>query len=102
MTHSLAEVVPRHAHVAPVVGLAAAAVDDAQEEERAAGQQHAVGARVVPVRLHPLAVLVPLHRGSGAPLRLAVEGGRLPLGHDQVRGVLHDPGRSVLLTQPRA
>ena len=98
----LPQVVARHAHVAAVVGLAAAAVHDAQEEERAAGQQHALGARAVPVRLHPLPVLVPLHRGGGPALRLAVEGGRLPLGHDEVRGVLGDAGREVLLAQARS
>jgi hypothetical protein len=77
-------------------------MDDTQEEEGAAGQQHAVGTGVVPVCLHPLPVLVPLHRGGGTPLRLAVEGGRLPLGHDEVRGVLHDPRRGVILTQTRS
>ena len=99
MAAGLSQVVAGHAHVAAVVGLAAAAVHDAQEEERAAGQQHALGAGVVPVRLHPLPVLVPLHRGGGPALRLAVEGGRLPLGHDEVRGVLGDAGGEVLLAQ---
>lgn len=72
----------------------------AQEEERAAGQQHAVGTRVIPVRLHALAVLVPLDGRDGPALRLAVEGGGFPLGYDQIRGVLHDPGGAVFIAWP--
>ena len=98
MADRFTKVVSGHAHVGALVRLAAAAVDDAKEEERAAGQQHALRAWVVAVRLHALAVLVPLHRRCGPALRLAVEGGRLTLGHDQVRGVLHYPGSEVFLT----
>lgn len=97
--HGLPEVVPGHAHVAAFVGLAAASVGDAQEEEGAGGQQHAVGARVLAVRLHALAVFVPFHRGRRPTLCLAVECGRLPFGHDEVRGVLHDAGRGVFLAE---
>ena len=98
-TDGFSEVVSGHADVRPFVRFAASAMDYSQEEQGAAGQQHAVGARIVLVRLHPLSVLVPLHGGRGPPLGLAVEGGRLALGHDQVGGVLHDAGRGVLLPQ---
>lgn len=101
MTDGLAQIVPGHAHVAAVVGLAAASVHDAQEEEGPAGQQHAVGARVVAVRLHALPVLVPFHRGGRPALCLAVEGGWFPFGHNEVRGVLHDAGREVFLAKTR-
>lgn len=78
-TDGLPQVVASHADVDALVGFAATAVDNAQEEERAAGQQHAVRAWVVPVRLHALPVLVPLHHGQRPALRLAVQRGRLPL-----------------------
>lgn len=96
----LSQVVPGDAGVDALVRFAPAAVHYAQEEERAAGQQHAVGTRVIPVRLHALAVLVPLDGRDGPALRLAVEGGGFPLGYDQIRGVLHDPGSAVFITRP--
>lgn len=74
-------------------------MNDPEEEERAAGQQHALRARVVPVSLHPLTIFVPLHRRGGPPLGFAVESGRLAFGDDQVGGMLHNPGREVLLAQ---
>lgn len=99
VTDRLAQIVSCHTHVTAVVGLAPPSVDDTQEEEGAAGQQHALRAGIIPVRFHPLAILVPLHRRGRPPLRFAVERGGLPLGDDQVRGVLHDPGCGVLLAQ---
>lgn len=75
-------------------------MDDAQEEEGAAGQEHAVGPGVVFVRLNALAILVPLYAGSGSALGLAVEGGGLPLGHDQIRGVLRNPRCAVFKPCP--
>lgn len=93
------QVVPGHADIDALVRLAAAAVHNAEEEEGAAGQQHAVGAGVLMVRLHALSVFVPLHGGRRAALRPAAQRGRLTPGHQQVRGVLHDAGCGVL--QPR-
>lgn len=61
-----------------------------------------MGTRVVPIRFHPFAVFVPLHRGRGPALGLAVEGGGFALGHDQVGGMLHDAGWVVLLPQTRS
>lgn len=72
------------------VGLGVLVVDDAQEEELAAVEEHAVGGRTVSRRQHALAIAVPRDRGRGIPLRLAVELGRLVLGHVVVRGVFHD------------
>lgn len=97
----LPQVVARDAGVDALVRFASASVHDAEEKERAAGQEHAVGAGVVPVRLHTLAILVPLYGGGGPALRLAVQGGRLPLGHDQVRRVLRNPRRAVFKPCPR-
>lgn len=97
----LPQVVARDAGVDALVRFASASVHDAEEEERAAGQEHAVRAGVVPVRLHALAILVPLYAGGGPALRLAVQGGRLPLGHDQVRRVLRNPRRAVFKPCPR-
>lgn len=100
-TDGLPQVVAGHAGVDALVRFAAPSVHDAEEEERAAGQEHAVGAGIVPVRLHALAILVPLYGGGGPALRFAVQGRRLPLGHYQVRGVLRDPGRTVFKPWPR-
>lgn len=74
---------------------------DAEEEERAAWQEHAMRAGVVLVRLHALAILVPLYGGGRPALGFAVKGGGLPLGHDQVRGVLGDPRGAVFKPYPR-
>lgn len=73
---------------------------DAQEEEGAAGQEHAVRAGVIFVRLHALTILIPLNARGGAALRLAVEGGGLPLGDDQIRGVFHNPRCAVFKPCP--
>lgn len=100
-TDGLPQVVAGHAGVDALVRFAPASVHDAEEEEGAAGQEHAVGAGVVPVRLHALAILVPLYGGRGPALRFAVQGRRLPLGHYQVRGVLRDPRRAVFIPRPR-
>ena len=101
MTDGLAQIVSGHAHVAAVVGLAPPPVDDAQEEERPAGQQHAVGAGVVAVRLNALPIFGPFHRGGRTALGLTVEGGGFPFGYDEVRGVLHDARREVFLAKTR-
>ena len=45
---------------------------------------------------HGLAVLVPPDLGLRDPVRLAVEGQRLVLGHQHRRGVLCDVGGTVL------
>lgn len=91
-----AKVVPCHAHVDALVRLAPPPVDDSQEEERAAGQDDAMGPGVLSHRLDTFAVFVPLQNGGRPSLRLAVECGRLALGHDQVGRVLGDPRRRVL------
>lgn len=99
-TNGLSQVVAGHTGVDALVWFAAAAVHDAEEEERAAGQQHAVRPGVIFVRLHSLAVLIPLDAGRGSALGLAVEGGRLPLGDDQIRGVLRNPRCAVFKPCP--
>lgn len=99
MADSFSQIVSGYAHIRALIWFAAAAVNYSQEEEGAAGQQHAVRTRVVPVGLHPLSILVPLHGGRGPPLGLAIEGGRLALRNDQVRGMLHDAGRVIFLPQ---
>lgn len=70
-------------------------MDDAQEEEGAAGQEHAVRTGVVLVCLHTLPIFVPLYGGSGPALRLAVERGGLPFGDNQIRGVFRYPRSAV-------
>lgn len=63
----LAQVIPSHAHVHPFVGFAASPVNDPEEEERAAWEQHAVGPRILTVGFDPVAILVPFHhRGRPA------------------------------------
>lgn len=70
-------------------------MDYSQEEEGAAGQEHAVRTGVIFVRLHTLAILIPLYSRRGSALCLTVKGGGLPLRNDQIRGVLNNPGRAV-------
>ena len=65
-------------------------VDDAQEEELSAGQQHAVGGGVLRGCDHRATVAVPRDGGRGVTLGLAVERGRLILGHILVLWVLYD------------
>ncbi len=101
MTDRLAQIVSGHAHVAAIVGLAPSSVDDAQEEEGPAGQQHAMGAGVVAVRLNALPIFVPFHRRGRAALCLTVKSSWFPFGHNEVRGVLHNAGREVLLAKTR-
>lgn len=93
--YSLAQVVPGHADVHPLIRLAPPAVHNAQEKEGATGQQHAMGTGVLFVCLHPLAIFVPLYYWGGAPLSFAVERSWLPLGDYEVRGVFYYPGRGV-------
>ncbi|TNN86761.1 hypothetical protein EYF80_002944 [Liparis tanakae] len=104
VTDRLAQIVSGHAHVAAVVRLAPSSVDDTQEEEGAAGQQHAVGAGVVAVRLDALPVFGPLHRRGRTALGLTVESGRLPFGDDEARGRLlkrfPSPGLDTALGLP--
>lgn len=68
----LPQVVAGDAGVDTLVRFASASMHNAKEEERAAGQEHAVRAGIVPVRLHALAILVPLYGRGGPALRLAV------------------------------
>lgn len=96
--NGLSKVIAGNTSVNTLVGFAAASVDDAQEKKGAAWQQHAVGTGVVLISFNVLAVFIPLHRGRGPTLRLAVQGGRLTLRHDQIRGILHYPGGSILQT----
>lgn len=91
-----AQVVAGHAHIDALVRFAPPPVNDSQEEERAAGQDDAMGSGVLSYRLDAVAVFVPLQYGGRPSLRLAVERGRLALGHDQVGRVLGDPRRRVL------
>lgn len=77
--NSLSEVIAGNTRVNALVWFAAASVNDAQEKKGAAGQQHAVGAWIVLIGLHMLTVFVPLHRGHGPTLCLAVQGRRLSL-----------------------
>lgn len=99
MTDRLAQIVSGHAHVAAIVWLAPSSMDDPQEEEGSAGEQHTMRAGVVAVCLNALSVFVPLHRRGRTALSLAVESGRLPFGHNEVRRVLHDAGREVFLAK---
>lgn len=73
---------------------------NAQEEEGATGQEHAMRPGVVSVGFHTLAILVPLYTGRGSALCLTVEGGRLPLGDDQIGGVLRNPRSAVFKPWP--
>lgn len=59
-----------------------------------------MGTGVIFVRLHALAILIPLYTGSGSALCLAVKGGRLPLGDNQIRGILHNPRCAVFKPCP--
>ena len=95
-TNGLPQVVAGDTGVDALVWFAPASVHDAEEEEGAAGQQHAMRPGVIFVGLNALAVLVPLHAGDGSALSFAVESGGLPFGDDQIRGVLHNPRRAVL------
>lgn len=74
------------------------AVHHPQEEERAAGQQHAVRLGVERRRPHQLALVAskPLDRRLGTTLGLAVQRHRLVFGHCDVRGVLGDSRRPQL------
>lgn len=100
-TNGLSQVVAGHTGVNALVWFAPSAVHDAQEEKGAAGQEHAVRTRVIFVCLHTFTIFVPFNAGDGAALCLAVEGGRLPLGDNQIRGVLRNPRRAVFKTRPR-
>lgn len=97
VANRLTQIVSGHTHVAAIVRFAPASVHDAQEEQRAGGQQHAVRTRVVAVRLDALPVFVPFHRGGWPALCFTVEGGGFPFGHNEVRGVLNNAGREVFL-----
>lgn len=77
--NGLSQVIAGNASVNTLVGFAAASVNDAQEKKGAARQQHAVGSRVILISFNVLAVFIPLHRGRGPTLCLAVQGGRLTL-----------------------
>ena len=101
MTDRLAQIVSGHTHIAAIVGLAPSSMDDAQKEEGPAGQQHTVGTGVVTVRLNTLPIFVPFHCGGWTALCLAVESGWFPLGHNEVRRVLHNAGREVFLAKTR-
>lgn len=96
---SFAQVVAGHADIGSLIWFAPSPMNDAQEEKRAAGQQHAVRTWIVFVRFYPLAILVPLHCRSWPPLCFTVESGWLTLGYNQVRRVLHNPGWGVLLAK---
>lgn len=89
-TDRFTEVVSGDTHVHAFIGFAPPSVNNPEEEEGSAGQEHAVGARVLSVRLHSLAILVPLHHRSRSAFSFTVEGGRLAFGHDQVRWVFYD------------
>lgn len=77
--NSLSEVIAGNTSVNTLIWFAAASMNDAQEKQRARGQQHAVGAWIVSIRLHMLAVFVPHHCGRGPTICLAVQGRRLAL-----------------------
>ena len=79
------------------VGLRALVVDDPEEEELAAGQQHPVWLRVLIGRDDRFAVAVPRYDGGRVALRLAVQRRRFILRHVLVLRMLHDPGISYLL-----
>lgn len=99
VAHCLSQVVAGYTNVGTFVRLAPTSVDDAQKEEGAAGEQHALRTGIVPIRFHPFAIFVPLHSWGWPTLRLTVESGGFPLGNDQVRRVLNNPGRRVLLAE---
>lgn len=101
VTDRLAQIISGHTDVAAVVWLAPTSVNDAQEEEGSAGQQHAVGARVVSVRLNALAIFIPFHCRGWTALCLTVERGWFPFRHNQIRGVLYNPGWEVFLSETR-
>ena len=65
-------------------------MDDTQEKELAAGQQHTMGRRVLVGRYHRLTVAVPGDLGRWVALGFTVERGRLVLGHVLVLGMLDD------------
>lgn len=102
VAHCLPQVVAGNTNVGTFIRLASPSVDDAQKEEGAAGEQHALRAGIVPVGLHPFAIFVPLHSRGWPTLRLTVESGGFPLGDDQIRRVLDNPGWGVLLTETRS
>lgn len=78
----LAQVIPRYAHVYPFVGLAAPSVNDSEEEEGAAGEEHAVRAWILTVRFDSLAIFVPLHHRGRPTFGLTVQRGGLALGNN--------------------
>lgn len=98
----LTQVVPGYTHVHSFVRFAPSSMHDAQKEKRAAGQQHAVGARVFSVRFDSLPILVPLDDRSRPSFRFAIQCRWLPFGHNEVRRVLYDPWRKVFKTRARA
>lgn len=99
VAHCLSQVVASNTDVRTFIRFTPPSMDDAQEEERATGKKHALRTGIVPVRFHPLSILVPLHCRGWPPLCFTVESGGLPFGYDQVRGMLHNPGWGVLLAQ---
>lgn len=69
---SFAQVIPCYAHVHPFVGLAAPSVNYSEKKEGAAGEEHTVGARILPVCFNSLAIFIPLHRGGRPTFGLTV------------------------------
>lgn len=55
-----------------------------------------MGPDVVSIRFHALAISVPFHHRGRSTLGLAVDCGRLALGHNQVGRVLYDSRGTVL------
>lgn len=90
---SLTQVVPGYTDIHSLIWFAPPSMHDTQKEKGAAGQQHAMGSRVFLVRLHPLPILVPLNDGGGTSFRFAVQRCWLPLGHNEVGGMLYYPRR---------
>lgn len=97
-----AQVIPRYAHIHPFVGLAAPSVNDSEEEEGAAGEEHTVGPRILPVCFDSLAIFVPLHHGGRPTFCFTVQSGGLTLGNNEVWGVFDNPWRSILQPGPRS
>ena len=82
--------VGRHAVVGAHIRFVVLVVDDPQEEQLSARQQHPVGRRVLIGCDDGLAVPVPRDDGRGVALSLTVEGGRFVLGHVLILWVFND------------